>query len=244
MCEEPVLNGSACRFGGMPSSHRRILRSGIFTALLGLVALLPTAAEADNSYLDADPQPRSEAALEPSRVTVAFHDTIARSGATIVVRDGSGSDVSNGAYQIEGNNIYVNLEYPFPRGTYTVYYRVTDADGTPFGGQYQFSYGPGSFAAGSTKTWRGQSNIPKVVALPTDVRTPAGGSSDSPTTPPGETGSPTSTDDPDSSTRATEDASPTGSSVANSTRTAWAAGTLAAIAAAVGIVVLVRRRRA
>ncbi len=233
---------SACRFIRMFSGHGRRMSSGLLVALL-CVVLHPLAAHADNSYLDADPQPKSQVSLEPSRVTVAFHDSVPRSGATIVVRDSSGKDVSNGAFQVEANNIYVNLAYPFPKGTYTVYYRVSDQDGTPFGGQYQFSYGPGSFAADSTKTWRGPSSIPKVVALPSDTGNGAGLPTDSPT--PSES---TPTVDPSAEPSASGESDTDGDSADTTATTSekllWTGGAVAALLLTAGAIVVARKRRA
>ncbi len=208
---------------------------------IGFVVLRPVAAQADNSYLDADPQPKSQVALQPSRVTVAFHDSIPRSAATIVVRDASGKDVSNGTYQVEANNIYVNLTYPFPKGTYTVYYRVSDKDGTPFGGQYQFSYGPGSFAPGSTKTWRGQSSIPKVVALPTDVDNSTLPSTDTPTPSDGSTAADGTSATSDS--KGADDAN-AASTASSSSNLPWIAGSFVAILLIAGAVMVARKRSA
>lgn len=180
--------------------HSRLgrLTAGILVAL-ALIAPPGAASAADpNHAVDFDPHPGSHVELEPSRVTIAFARSIPKNKATIVVRDASGADVTNGVYTIEANNIYAQLPYPAEPGLYTVHYRVSDDNGTPFGGEFQFAWkAPGTSPKGHT-AWRGPENIPPVVALEGDP-TPPGGSATDPTPDPSEStsASPTEPTGPD-----------------------------------------------
>lgn len=154
----------------------------------GLLAAHPAAAADRNEAIDFDPPAGSNVQLEPSRVTIAFDQSIPRNDATIVVKNEAGNDVTNGVFTIEANNIYAQLPYPVEPGIYTVHYRVSDTNGTPFGGSFQFAWdAPGAEPAGH-ESWRGPENIPPVVALEGDP--PNGGAGAEPSPEP----SPTPTD--------------------------------------------------
>lgn len=132
------------------------------------LALAAPAIKQETRVVDFDPQPGTHVSLEPSRVTIAFDDTISPSKATIVVRNSGGSDVTNGVFTVEANNIYANLPYPLKPDTYSVHYRVQDRDGTPFGGNFQFAWEKPNASPKALTTWREAANIPPIVALPED----------------------------------------------------------------------------
>lgn len=129
--------------------------------------LSPAAAD-EPDVIALDPAARAQTDVPPSRVTVAFTDNVKQDSATIVVKNSAGSIVSGGSFVVEGNNIYVDLDYNLPRGTYSVQYRATTVDGVPFGGSYQFAHGPGSFTDSAFSSWSGATDIPDDVRLPGD----------------------------------------------------------------------------
>lgn len=216
---------------------------GVVAAVLGLLLATPTAAFANNEVIDYDPLPNSATELEPSRVTIAFSDNLTPGNATIVVKNSRGEDITVGAFHIEANNIYANLSYPLPRGTYTTFYRVQDADGTPFGGQFDFTYGkakPAKSPSGPSgrMTWRGASQIPQVVALPGDPGQPAATTTTPTPTP---SAVPTIGVEPQSSA-----ASETNKAAAKTgdNNIAWIAAAALAVILAAAAFVLIRKRRA
>lgn len=151
-----------------PTTIATAIYSVAFACLLTLVGGPAVALKQTNEAIDFDPRPGANMTLEPSRVTIAFDRTIPSSKATIVVRDSSGKDVTNGVFSVEANNIYANLPYPLAPGVYTVHYRVQDDNKAPFGGSFQFGWKmPNAQIKGHT-SWRGTASIPPVVALEGD----------------------------------------------------------------------------
>lgn len=237
--------------------HRlRRARSGQLVVLVALLVLVPTTAFADNSVIDSDPRPRTQSDTQPGRVTIAFEEDLPTRGATIVVQDSDGDDVTNGAYQIDANNIYTDLVYPLQRGTYTVHYRVQEKNNEPFGGEFQFSYGPGDFPplaqdSAPMQTWRGTDRIPQIVALssdPPDSGTPTGGGAE--TGGDADGAEPESRMDRSGSAADSEKQQPAGSSEATDASAAdggaflwiWYALAAAIVAAGAATVVFLRRR--
>lgn len=151
------------RWGG-----RIIAVLAAFTFVFIALGFGPATANDDPDVIALDPAARAQTDVPPSRVTVAFTQNVRQDDATIVVKDSRGEVVSSGSFIIEGNNIYVDLAYNVPRGTYTVQYRATTTDGVPFGGSYQFAHGPGDFTDSAFSTWSGASDIPTDVRLPGD----------------------------------------------------------------------------
>ncbi|MDR1767572.1 MAG: copper resistance protein CopC [Propionibacteriaceae bacterium] len=141
-------------------------RTALAAALLGLVALLPGTAPAwaKGELLYANPAEHAELDETPGWVTLVFSANVDPSLAKIVVVDASGGSVTTGPLIVEDSNVTTQLLYNLPEGTYTVWYRATDADGEPFGGSYQFAVGKGQWASASPTAWTGGDDEPPLIA--------------------------------------------------------------------------------
>ena len=133
---------------------------------LGLAGVgVPPARAADNVLVASEPGDREELDRPPGFVTLAFEDPVDPSLAKLLVQDAGGTNVTVGGLVVEGTNLASQLADPLPEGTYTVTYRVARGDGQPQGGTFQFSYGPGTFAAPAS-TWSGVDEEPAVLKNP------------------------------------------------------------------------------
>lgn len=163
----------------MPRGRRQLVVLALLIVAAASLSLSPAHA-AEPDVIATDPAARARTDVPPPRVTIAFTDNVRQDDATIVVKNSAGDIVSGGSFVIEGNNIYVDLDYAVPRGTYTVQYRATTTGGVPFGGSYQFAHGNGSFDDAAFATWSGADAIPEDVRLPGDPAAPAPDASASP----------------------------------------------------------------
>ena len=162
----------------------------LLALLLTCLALPAAAAAGDHELLVSEPGAREQLERPPGFVTLAFDEPVDPSLAKVLVLDSSGANVTTGELIVEGTNVSSQLLDGLARGTYTVHYRLARADGSPQGGTFQFSYGPGTFTGSAEQTWSGQEDEPEVLAgedpngglpaPPSPGTTPPSGPSDSP----------------------------------------------------------------
>ena len=138
----------------------RLVVSGLVVLLLGLLIAPPAAAD---SLIATEPLDRQELDAAPGWVTLAFDREIDPGSAKVLVQDPQGRNTTVGQLIVEGTNVTTQLEDGLPRGTYTVRYRVATTD-EPFGGAFQFSYGPGSFTTLPDRSWSGSDDEPPVLS--------------------------------------------------------------------------------
>ena len=138
------------------------------------VGLAAPAASAATSLVTSDPVPHQEFAVAPGGVSLAFDHDIPDGTAKILILDSSGAHVGVGAVEYWGSTISMQLVNDLPKGTYTVKFRVHDAEGVPEGGAFQFSVGPGRWTDPLPDAeWRGQAEQPPGLANPDPYETGA-----------------------------------------------------------------------
>ncbi|MFT4227305.1 copper resistance CopC family protein [Micropruina sp.] len=146
--------------------YRRLL-AALLIGTLSVLALGGTRARAADDYLvGSDPQPRQELSEVPGWVTLAFRTKASAKLAKILVFDAGGRNVTTGALIVEGTNVTSQLDFDLPKGTYSVYYRTSDASGKPRGGAFQFAYGKGNWTPLDKEVWVGEEEQPPVLANP------------------------------------------------------------------------------
>lgn len=151
------------RFAGVATAVASLLSA----LLLGLAMLVlaPAAAHAEQSLVASDPQPQTELERAPGWVNLAFDSPVDAGIAKVLVLDADGKNVTTGELIVEFNSITAQLIDDLPRGTYTVQYRGDDS-GSPLGGSFQFSYGPGTFSDDADTTWEGEDSEPEIIKNP------------------------------------------------------------------------------
>lgn len=228
------------------------LRQLIGALVIGLLLTLtssPSVARADDYLIGSDPQPRQELKETPGWVTLAFRSKATAKLAKIVVLNAAGKNVTSGALIVEGTNVTSQLQFSLPRGTYSVYYRTSDAAGKPRGGAFQFAFGPGQWTALDKEVWVGEAEEPPIMSNPDPNSSIPGIPTESPTAEPTEqpTEQPTDQPSPSATSEVTDSSTPaaTPSSDGGST-TGWLVGAGIAVTAllAAAAVVFARRNRA
>ena len=150
---------------------RRML--AILAATVAVLVAASGPALAADDYLDfSDPAPRQQLDRVPGWVTLVFKTEASATLAKIVVQDAAGGSVASGPRIVEGTNVTTQLKSGLTKGTYTVYYRTSDADGQPRGGAFQFSYGKGNWTDINVRPWIGESAEPTVIAEKEPTETP------------------------------------------------------------------------
>ena len=222
----------------------RRLIGALVAGLLLVLAVAPATARADDDYLiGSDPQPHQELIDTPGWVTLAFKSKASAKLAKIIVLDAKGANVTTGALIVEGTNVTTQLAFDLPKGTYSVYYRTSAADGQPRGGAFQFAYGKGEWTPLDKEVWVGQAEEPPIMSNPDPNASVPGVPTESASAAPSESSSAQPSGSPGSTetTAAGPGAQPTD---AGSAPTGWliAAGAVAAGLLAWAAVLFVRRR--
>ncbi len=227
--------------------YRRLL-AALLIGTLSVLALGGTRARAADDYLvGSDPQPRQELSEVPGWVTLAFRTKASAKLAKILVFDAGGRNVTTGALIVEGTNVTSQLDFDLPKGTYSVYYRTSDASGKPRGGAFQFAYGKGNWTPLDKEVWVGEEEQPPVLANPDPNATePAKPGESTPATPstsasPSE---PAATPQPSDSPTATAPAEQPAASDNSAAGWLVAGGIVVAGLIGWGAVLMVRRNRA
>lgn len=166
------------------------LVAGFSVGLLLMIANPMQAPAVDDFLVASEPAARQELRDMPGWVTLAFQSKANANLAKILVLDGKGNNVTSGSLIVEGTNVTTQLAFDLPKGTYTVMYRTSGADGRVRGGSFQFAYGKGTWAPVEKEVWIGEEEEPPVLANPdpnattsaTATPTPSISSSTSPTT--------------------------------------------------------------
>lgn len=112
-------------------------------ALLVVLALGTGTAAAHASVVRTDPIDDSVSTDPPTRVSVTFTESVTISAGGLVVRNGGGDRVDDGAASAEGTVVSTGVRADLPNGTYVVTYRVLSADGHPVSGSFLFGVGAG-----------------------------------------------------------------------------------------------------
>jgi copper resistance protein C len=108
----------------------------LVAALLGLLAGVPTASAHERLEVS---EPPADAVLAevPTRIQLTFSGAVG--SPTLVLRDGSGDEVSEGEPLLDGALVTLPLQPDLPNGAYTVEWRVVSSDGDPVSGSYAFT---------------------------------------------------------------------------------------------------------
>lgn len=227
--------------------YRRLL-AALLIGTLSVLALGGTQARAADDYLvGSDPQPRQELSEVPGWVTLAFRTKASAKLAKILVFDAGGRNVTTGALIVEGTNVTSQLDFDLPKGTYSVYYRTSDAAGKPRGGAFQFAYGKGNWTPLDKEVWVGEEEQPPVLANPDPNATePAKPGESAPATPstPASPSAPAATPEPSVSPTATAPAEQPAASDNSAAGWLVAGGIVVAGLIGWGAVLMVRRNRA
>lgn len=217
--------------------------AALAVALPALLAAGTAPAYAEDDYLvHSSPNRQAELDLMPGWVTLVFKTRASAKLAKIVVLDAAGANVTTGALIVEGTNVTTQLAFELPRGTYSVYYRTSDADGEPRGGAYQFAYGPGQWTPLDAEVWRGEAEQPPIIANP-DPNPSAPVSPGGSAAPPSPGTSPTSPGAQPSGTSSSAPGVPARPGTTSPTAWLIAAGAVVAGLLAWAIVLYLRRRR-
>lgn len=132
----------------------RLLVRWVTRLLLVVVAVLAAgvfpgagAAHAHEALSGTVPEAGRWVATRPAEVRLSFVAEPMSLGSAMVVTDGAGVQVQDGAAKLDGRDLVVDLrpaDGP-ATGAYTVTWRVTSADGHPLSGRFAFGVGePGS----------------------------------------------------------------------------------------------------
>lgn len=151
----------------------------------------------------------------PTTVQLKFSDTVVSTGSRVQVKDPSQKVVS-GDLSVSGDTVSVTLASPAVAGTYRVVWRVTSADGHPVSGNFDFTATVASTSSTSTPPGTSSASPPSSAAPST------GASSTSQSTP-----------------------VPTQQVPTNDTNNepGWILGAVAVAALAIGVGVVISRRR-
>lgn len=145
----------------------------LFVLALAAGPLAPTASAHDRLI---DTQPGDNASVDTvERVSLTFNAAVLGQGARIEVTDPSGKDVSDGAVDVDGNKVTRPLT-PGAAGTYKVTWRVTSSDGHPISGTFDFRLTTAAAAPTSSAT-----GTAAATSTPADMGGAATSSSTSPT---------------------------------------------------------------
>jgi len=129
----------------------RVVAGSVSAALLLL--LVPSAGPAHAHDVLERTAPTGGATLRtaPDEVTLTFNDTVLALGTAVRVASPDG-DVQSGAAQVVDDTVTQPLAADRPAGAYTVYWRVTSADGHPVTGRFGFQAERGAGKAGTSAT--------------------------------------------------------------------------------------------
>lgn len=151
---------------------RRLLAALTLGLLVGLAGGAQPASAVDDYLEGSDPQPQQELQEAPGWVTLAFGSKANAKLAKILVFDADGKNVATGPLIVEGTNVTTQLLFDLPKGTYTVMYRTSGADGRVRGGSFQFAYGKGKWTPVEKETWIGEAEEPPILEDPDPSQTP------------------------------------------------------------------------
>jgi copper resistance protein C len=155
---------------------RRVVRITVWVAVLGLLLgvlasiVTATSAEAHAALKSVDPKDGSTVTRVPAAVVLVFSEPIGTSFATVTVTGPSGSSVSDGKPQVEGDTVTQPLDPTMPNGRYTVDFRVVSDDGHPVSEQTTFTL---RAAATATASPSSSSSAPSPTTSATNVPAPS-----------------------------------------------------------------------
>lgn len=115
----------------------RALLVGVL-AVLGLVAV-GTAAAAHDVLIESDPAEGAVLDRSPEAVVLTFNNPPLEVGSAITVVDADGQTVVEGAGRVEGNDVVLDLDTELPAGDLEVRWRVASSDGHPIEGVIPFT---------------------------------------------------------------------------------------------------------
>jgi copper resistance protein C len=108
----------------------------LLMALLGWLAAVPTASA--HERLEASEPPADAVLTEvPARIQLTFSGAVG--SPTLILRNGSGDEVSEGEPLLDGALVTLPIQPDLPNGAYTVEWRVVSSDGDPVSGSYAFT---------------------------------------------------------------------------------------------------------
>ena len=117
----------------------RLLATLVLALSLTAVALAGAGvASAHATRVATDPVEDAELARAPQKVSATFNEALQSQFAAMTVVGPDGNLWSTGEPQVEGAIVSVGVRPLGPAGIYTVYYRVTSADGHVVSGTWSF----------------------------------------------------------------------------------------------------------
>ena len=108
-------------------------------AVLAVVLLPGTPAQAHNALVSAKPDKNSTVSKAPSEVALGFLQKLNPKFTTIVVSDAEKQKIPAADPAIKGAKATLKLDAPLVNGAYTVAYRVVSTDGHTVEGSYKFT---------------------------------------------------------------------------------------------------------
>ncbi|WBQ06737.1 copper resistance CopC family protein [Kribbella sp. CA-293567] len=139
----------------------------LVASLLVLVVSTPTAAA--HAKLEAmTPADGSTSAAPPTKVTLRFNEPVSSTGAEVVVKSPTGTNVATGKIDVVDNFVTQPVDGLVDVGKYTVSARIVSADGHPIAvdGSFTITHAghPPTPAAVSSPTAESGSNVVVIVA--------------------------------------------------------------------------------
>lgn len=126
----------------------RAARTALALGLLAATAWA-TPAAAHASLVSVDPADGARLDEAPAVVTLTFSESVSADLGGVQVLDGDGRQVQEGAAQVQGEVVRVDLADDLADGTYVITYRVISADGHPVRGASVFGVGEGELDSGA-----------------------------------------------------------------------------------------------
>jgi methionine-rich copper-binding protein CopC len=125
--------GSSCRV----RLAARSLPVAVLVAFLSWTSLVP--ATAHDVLVASEPGDGSVVTFVPTTVRLTLNNTPVALGSEILVRDGGGTNQSDGPVTIVDNHVTQAVKPGAPAGRYTVLWRVVSSDSHPIEGQFSFT---------------------------------------------------------------------------------------------------------
>jgi methionine-rich copper-binding protein CopC len=107
--------------------------------LVGLLALVATPAQAHDVLLSSSPAADETVSERPGQIVLTFNNDLLDSTQAVIVADGAGQKVAEGAPTIAGPTATFALPTPLGDGAYRVTWSVVSSDGHRIDGAYGFT---------------------------------------------------------------------------------------------------------
>lgn len=129
---------------GHAAAGRAVVRAGAGLAMLALVILPASPAQAHAALLNTNPVQGSIVQVAPEQVELTFSEAISPVNEKIRIVGPDGKRADTGTPQVDGAVLRIKMKENPARGTYLVSFRVISADSHPVPGGFTFSIGEAS----------------------------------------------------------------------------------------------------